>query len=668
MNIQSQWDFSKIPVNQAFTSRLMVKVEAPRKSGRPRRPLNVAVVLDRSGSMSGAKLQRVKEATRILVGQLGPEDIFSLTVFDTIVTPLLTPMPVRDGGQSIARTIDRIESGSSTNLSGGYLQGCDFARRNNTPERINRVILLSDGLANVGITHPHELARLAQAQRQENITTSTIGVGSDFNEELMGKMAEQGGGSTYFIDRPEEAESVFLEELGDLKAVAAPGFQIRFVPSLSGVQAAQLNNYDQPTPGVFFMGDILEGIAKHLVLEVKLPPVPQEGRVAIGRLEITFREAVETGFEDQRVEIPVELEVVSLDEFATVTPDREVTLQAAYLTVGAVKAESIRLSDQGRFVEAAAVMENCAKKLSEMQLHDERLDRMIRELFESARQLRHRGEEYYTPRQRKQTYYEAELDLKSQNIKGTRMRERQEASRYQAGRRRTLKSMPEETFEYPCYLLDRLVFFETEGDRVLLETASPHSVSEHGAIRLCGEIIPVRSEFNNMTTRDFSRQLGARFSVFLGSNILSEFDFIIDLANQKIIFSRGPLQIPGEEIRTVNRYQCPPAVQCRLNEQKIILGIDSGAKISFLNTEYVTNYESIGTETDYFPGFGEFSSEVYLIPIQIGNQEYCFKFGTVPRILEYGHGHSDIVGVIGTELFEQGPVCFSNKKNTLTLG
>jgi len=425
MNIQTQWDFSRIPVNQAFTSRLLVKVEAPRKSDRPRRPLNVAVVLDHSGSMAGAKLQRVKEATKILVEQFGPEDIFSLTVFDTVVSPLVSPMPARDGGQFIARTIEAIHAGSNTNLSGGYLQGCAFARRHVSEERVNRVLLLSDGLANEGITHPHELAQLAQAHRQQNITTSTIGVGRDFNEELMGKMAEQGGGSTYFIDRPEEAESVFLEELGDLKAVAATGFQIRFTPSLPGAQAAQLNNYDQPAPGVYFLGDILEGIAKYLVLEVKLPPVPQEGRVEIGRLEITFREAVETGFEDKREEIPVDLDVVSLDEFAAVVPDREVTLQAAYLTVGAVKAESIRLSDQRRFTESAAVLENCANQLRAMQLHDPRLDRMIQELYDSARQLREGGVQYYTPQQRKQTFYEAELTRKSQHAKEESMRRRQ---------------------------------------------------------------------------------------------------------------------------------------------------------------------------------------------------------------------------------------------------
>ncbi|HQH74431.1 MAG TPA: VWA domain-containing protein, partial [bacterium] len=352
--------------------------------------------------------------------------IFSLTVFDSGVTPLVAPMPVQDGGLAIARTIDSIHAGDTTNLSGGYLQGCEFVRQNNSPERINRVILLSDGLANEGITHPYELARLAQAHRRENITTSTIGVGSDFNEELMGKMAEQGGGSTYFIDHPDEAKGVFLEEMRDLKAVAAMGFHIRFTPLLPGVQAAQLNNYDQPAPGVYFLGDILEGIAKYLVLEVQLPPVPQEGHVNIGRLEITFREAVETCFENKQEEIPVELDVVSLDEFATVVPDREVILQAAYLTVGAVKAESIRLSDDKQFQEAAAVLENCAKKLREMQLHDSRLDQQIQELFDSARQLRHRGAEYYTRQQRKQDFIESELSRKGMMGKIESMRARRE--------------------------------------------------------------------------------------------------------------------------------------------------------------------------------------------------------------------------------------------------
>jgi len=667
MNIQTQWDFSRIPVNQAFTSRLLVKVEAPRKSDRPRRPLNVAVVLDHSGSMAGAKLQRVKEATKILVEQFGPEDIFSLTVFDTVVSPLVSPMPARDGGQFIARTIEAIHAGSNTNLSGGYLQGCAFARRHVSEERVNRVLLLSDGLANEGITHPHELAQLAQAHRQQNITTSTIGVGRDFNEELMGKMAEQGGGSTYFIDRPEEAQSVFLEELGDLKAVAATGFQIRFAPSLTGVQAAQLNNYDQPAPGEYFLGDILEGIAKYLVLEVQLPPVPQEGRVEIGRLEITFREAAETGFEDRRVEIPVELEVVSLDEFATVTPDREVTLQAAYLTVGAVKAESIRLSDQGQFIEAAAVLENCAKKLSEMQLHDERLDRLIQELFSSARQLRHRGAEYYTPQQRKVTYFESELSRKGQYAKEDMMRQRRGTFREQTRQQESEVVAPQTPLDCRCYQINGFLLAETETDRVLIDTGSQMSIGERSEFRLGNRKFALSASQSGQTSDDISRLIHSRINVWLGMDILGKFDFIVDLKQGKITFSSKPLQIPGQGI-SLRHGQRIPIIDCRVDSAEIRCFLQTGSPLTFLKAEHAAVGRSRGMETVYFPGLGELRAEVFERSVSIGSREYRMRVGLLPRPLEEKCERSRVEGIIGSALFEHGPVCVSNQKHTLTLG
>src|SRR2546425_501826 len=140
--------------------------------------------------MAGDKLANVKEATRILADHMGKDDVFSLTTFDTHVAPVVAPIRMGGAVPSIGPAIDGIQAGSTTNLSGGYEQGCAFARENKSGENITRVVLLTDGLANVGIQSPAGLADLAGRYRAEGITTTTIGVGRDYNEELLGKMAE----------------------------------------------------------------------------------------------------------------------------------------------------------------------------------------------------------------------------------------------------------------------------------------------------------------------------------------------------------------------------------------------------------------------------------------------------------------------------------------------
>ena len=92
MRITTKFDYDKVPKGRPFTVRLMVTAEAEVPTGKERRPLNLAVVLDRSGSMGGDKLVNVKEATKILAGQMGKDDVFSLTAFDTQVTPVLAPI------------------------------------------------------------------------------------------------------------------------------------------------------------------------------------------------------------------------------------------------------------------------------------------------------------------------------------------------------------------------------------------------------------------------------------------------------------------------------------------------------------------------------------------------------------------------------------------------
>jgi Ca-activated chloride channel family protein len=184
-------------------------------------PLNISVVIDRSGSMAGDKIRYAKQAAKYLVDQLSPQDYISIVMYDHTVNVLQEATSVRNKLQ-IKQKIDGIVERGNTNLMGGALEGYQQVTQNYRPGYVNRVLLLSDGLANQGITDPGQIDRtVRQKMRQNGISISTFGVGRDYNEDLMTNMAESGAGNYYFIDRPERIASIFEQELNGLKTVVA---------------------------------------------------------------------------------------------------------------------------------------------------------------------------------------------------------------------------------------------------------------------------------------------------------------------------------------------------------------------------------------------------------------------------------------------------------------
>ena len=200
MNIENKFDFNRIPENTPFNTRLMVSLTADKIGNIDDKSLNIAVVLDRSGSMSGDKIEYVKTATKILGRQLNQDDFLSLTIYDDVVD-ILIPSTEMKNMHGFNESVNSIQPGGMTNLSGGYQKGYTLAKENKSENNISRVMLLTDGLANEGITDPDQLASIALKMNHQGITTSTIGVGEDYDEFLLGKMAENGGGGTYYIEK-----------------------------------------------------------------------------------------------------------------------------------------------------------------------------------------------------------------------------------------------------------------------------------------------------------------------------------------------------------------------------------------------------------------------------------------------------------------------------------
>ncbi len=190
-----------------------------------RTPLNLAVVLDKSGSMTGAKLEKTKQAAMLLVDRLGRDDIFSLIIFSDEASVLVPAQKVTDK-DALKEKIESIQADGSTALYAGVKMGADQLREYLSSRRINRIILLSDGLANVGPSSPRQLRRLGTQLAEDGLSVTTIGVGDDYNEDLMAGLAEASDANYYYVNDTEKLPEIFAKELGGMLEVAAREIRI----------------------------------------------------------------------------------------------------------------------------------------------------------------------------------------------------------------------------------------------------------------------------------------------------------------------------------------------------------------------------------------------------------------------------------------------------------
>jgi Mg-chelatase subunit ChlD len=198
------------------------------------RPVNLALVIDKSGSMADVdKISRVKSALRALVSQLRDEDILSIVVFDSDAQVLMPARNLRDR-TAVRQLIRQITPGGATNIHAGLMLGYQEARKNCRKDATNRVILLTDGIANRGETDPERIAQDSLRFNDEGIDLSTIGVGLDLNRDLLSQLAKSGRGLFHFVEDAQDIEKVFIKEIQSLVSPVAyePNVEIDYDPDL----------------------------------------------------------------------------------------------------------------------------------------------------------------------------------------------------------------------------------------------------------------------------------------------------------------------------------------------------------------------------------------------------------------------------------------------------
>ncbi|CAN1209437.1 VWFA domain-containing protein [Tumidithrix helvetica PCC 7403] len=337
----------------SITLDLLIKIVPPAIQIEKNRPqLNISLVVDRSGSMHGQKIEFAKKAACFAVEQLTPSDRVSIVIYDDKIEAIV-PSTLATDKSEMVRNIQRIQSGGSTALHEGWRQGGIQVSQHLNPTHLNRVILLSDGQANLGETNPDVIATDTHKLSKLGVSTTTMGIGDDYNEDLMEAMAKSGNGNYYFIEFAEQLPNIFQTELQGLMATIGSKVSLTLVPK-NGVEVLDVfNDFDRNSTGSYQLPNLIFGNPIMVALRLKVPEVSTNTQLC----EFTLRWNSPELAQRQKLETTLQLSAVKKSQLDDFPFNKEVQREVAKLMAARAKDEVVRNIDRGDIAAAKQVID-----------------------------------------------------------------------------------------------------------------------------------------------------------------------------------------------------------------------------------------------------------------------------------------------------------------------
>ncbi|MCP4672778.1 MAG: VWA domain-containing protein [Desulfobacula sp.] len=359
-------DRAVLPAGDSQTTILKITLDAPSAPVNISRPaVNLSLVLDQSGSMNGTKIQKAKAAAIEALTRLGLQDIFSVVVYDTNVHTIVPAQNARNI-EYIINTIQQIRAGGSTALFGGVSQGAAETRKNIENDYVHRIVLLSDGNANVGPRMPDDLGRLGAALIKENISVTTIGVGTDYNEDLMAQLAQKSDGNIYFVESGIDLPRIFAAELGDVLNVVAKKVTIT-ITLPDNVKPLNIIGREGRIRGnkiELYMNQLYGNQEKYALIEVDIPESKPGSRIKIAHADVVydnpFTQTKEKSTGVSYASFSSDPEKVAKSANIDVVREYQLNLNAM------AQEKAIKLSDKGNKKEAVKELKQSAARLKQM--------------------------------------------------------------------------------------------------------------------------------------------------------------------------------------------------------------------------------------------------------------------------------------------------------------
>lgn len=306
-----------------------VDVAGARVPGAHRAPVNLALVIDRSGSMAGYKLQQARAAARQLVALLQPDDRLAIVHYGSDVRALPGLPATPENRARMAAFVDAIQDDGSTNIGAGLQEGARQLAAGRAGHAVHRLILMSDGQPTEGITEPAALAGLVRSMRTQGVTVSSLGVGTDFNEDLMQALAESGSGAYGFIEDAGRLAALFEKDLQQATTTVARGVELTLeLPD--GVELGEVLGYPARTEGrrvTVTLPDLAAGQQERLVARLSVAAGAAGRTLDVAGLRLRYTDLLA----ERPAEAGVALSALASDrrEEVLARQDKEATVHAA---------------------------------------------------------------------------------------------------------------------------------------------------------------------------------------------------------------------------------------------------------------------------------------------------------------------------------------------------
>jgi len=356
VSCRAELDRGVLRADAQNTAVVKITLEAPPPPElKERPPVNLCLVLDRSGSMSGPKIEKAKAAAIEAVRRLGPDDLVALVMFDHEVETLV-PAQSAANSEWIESRIRGITSRGNTAIYGAVSQGAAEVRKHLGGRFVSRILLLSDGLANVGPHQPGDFGRLGASLLKEGVSVTTVGVGTDYNEDLMAQLAQNSDGNTYFVEDSRDLPRIFAAELGDVLSVVAREVKI-LIRCTDGVKPLRIIGREGVVHAdtvELYLNQLYGGQEKYVLVEVEVPPTAHDQTRDLCRARVDYENLL-TRKASQASAI-AQARFSQADEDVRKSANVAVQYNFYLNRIAEAKDRSVELSDQGRRQQAALLL------------------------------------------------------------------------------------------------------------------------------------------------------------------------------------------------------------------------------------------------------------------------------------------------------------------------
>ncbi len=621
VSLALQADKQVINQDAVCTRIVEISITPPEKQAEVERaPLNLSLVLDRSGSMQGEKLHFVKQAAAHVIDLLDEKDTASVVIYDDRVATLLPPGKITDSFKIKAKSlIQTVKSGSSTFLSGGWLKGCELVATEATDNTINRTLLLTDGLANVGIQNIDDLATHARELFQRGVTTSCFGVGLGYDEHLLEAMANSGGGNFNFLETMNAIPVVFEREFEELILISLRDVVISVkvpdgaVADVSGSWPTETKNGRMDIP----IGNLISGRPQNIYLKLRFENVKPGAEIP---LPITVRGKGDDEYVYDVVE-SITLKAVPASDEESAAVDKPLLERFAEVDMADKVNEALKMERAGDRAGASRTIRNSIHRHQNFMpsIEKEKFEVMANEASSGMDELqrkRYHREEYETKRGR-----EIIRDYQLELVNG--------------------------------HLITRI-----EEQFTLLDTGIPISIGKASKFYFSNRLYELSSDYLGVSMDYLERTVGTQIDIMMGTDILKQHHITIDLPAHRLHFGERTRRNFANRIPMTN-FMGAPSVAVSIGGTTLRMVVDTGARLSYVDSSFAANYPAVDKEKDFYPGLGEFETDVYEIPLELGNERFTLRCGVLPELLETTLRVTGNKGIIGTELYQKFIVCLA---------